>query len=384
MKNKHAIGIFLMLSLLFAGCIKEDTEDCFSGLRLDFYFTLHTGKSNLFGEKVQQVHVYLFDENKVLRLYAVDNGNRLEYTYLQKDQMKTVTSPNAWGALPDNYVMNLDKVPAGKYRIISWAESNAGSRTSFFHGHMNNPATHDFSEGVTLGVTTMDDLYLFLQSVPAPSLPEDIVPEVDEIDDLWYGAVGTRHPEKSTYAVEEVVVKNGSVAERHIELIRNTNILKVTVSGMENIISATGSTPDNTPRQSEDNQLRLWTVASNERYKCDNTIGEFARSIRYTPFHIDTDGQTLHADIKVLRLDMERPVLLYIETPDGRRIPSQPIDIVDKLRQARDPDTGEYVYNSQSDFDRIYEHPIEVRIGADMEIRIFIGEWEIVNVKPAE
>ena len=81
---------------------------------------------------------------------------------------------------------------------------------------------------------------------------------------------------------------------------------------------------------------------------------------------------------------MERPVLLYIETPDGRRIPSQPIDIVDKLRQARDPDTGEYVYNSQSDFDRIYEHPIEVRIGADMEIRIFIGEWEIVNVKPAE
>ena len=152
---------------------------------------------------------------------------------------------------------------------------------------------------------------------------------------------------------------------------------------MENIISATGSTPDNTPRQSEDNQLRLWAVASNERYKCDNTIGEFARSIRYTPFHIDTDGQTLHADIKVLRLDMERPVLLYIETPDGRRIPSQPIDIVDKLRQARDPDTGEYVYNSQSDsagFTFTISHsPIKIRISISAPMRT-----SIVNVKPAE
>lgn len=384
MNKKYATGIFLMLALLFAGCIKEDTEDCFSGLKLDFYFTLHTGKGNLFGEDVQRVHVYLFDENKVLRLYAVDNGDKLEYTYLQKEQVKTVTSPNSWGALPNNYVMNLDKVPAGKYRIISWAESNAGDRSSYFLGQMNNPATHDFSKEVTLGVTTMEDLYMFLQSEPAPSLPEDIVPVVNEIDDLWYGAAGTRHPEKSAYTVEEVVVKNGSITERHIELIRNTNILKVTVSGIENITSTAGSTATYAPELAEDNQLRLWAVASNGRYKSDNTIGEFARSIRYTPFHMDTDGYTLRADIKVLRLDMERPVLLYIETPDGRRIPSQPIDIVDKLRQARNPDTGEYVYNSQSDFDRIYEHPIEVRIGANLEIRIFIGEWEIVNVKPAE
>lgn len=96
------------------------------------------------------------------------------------------------------------------------------------------------------------------------------------------------------------------------------------------------------------------------------------------------DANTLSADIKVLRLTMDRPVLLYIETPGGRRIPEQPIDIVNMLFKARNPDTGAYIYQSQSDFDRIYEHPVEVRIGANLNIRIFIGEWEIVNVKPAE
>ena len=95
-------------------------------------------------------------------------------------------------------------------------------------------------------------------------------------------------------------------------------------------------------------------------------------------------ANTLSADIKVLRLTMDRPVLLYIETPGGRRIPEQPIDIVSMLFKARNPDTGAYIYQSQSDFDRIYEHPVEVRIGPNLDIRIFIGEWEIVNVKPAE
>lgn len=371
MNRKYFIRIFLMFTLLFAGCIKENTEECFSGLKLDFYFTLHTGNGNLFGEKVQRVRVYLFDENDVLQLYAIDNGSKLEYSYLQKGQVKTVSTPNARGALTNDYVMNLDQVPAGKYKIMAWAESGSGDNTTFFYGQMNNPATQDFEKNITLGVTTMENFQTLLKCKATPDLPEALTPEANEIDDLWYGTVGTRQPKTDVYSFEKVEVKNGVVTERHIELIRDTNILKVTVSGIEYLVA-------------ENTNFQVWAVTSDGSYQSNNNVEEHAQSIRYTPFHLSISENKILADIKVVRLGMERPVLLYIEAPDGHRIPSQPIDIVSKLLQARNPETGNYVYNSQSDLDRIYEHPIEVRIGADLEIRIFIGEWEIVNVKPAE
>lgn len=380
MNRKYFIGIFLMFALLFAGCTKENTEDCFSGLRLDFYFTLHTGNNNLFGEKVHRVHAYLFDENGVLQLHAMDNGNKLEYSYLQNGQVKTVSNLNPWGGLPNNYVMNLDKVPAGKYKIISWADSGREDNTTYLYGQMKAPATHDFEKDITLGVTTMNDFYIFLKCKTASGLSEELTPEANEIDDLWYGAAGTRHSKTDMYACETVEVKNNIVTERHVELIRNTNILKVTLNGIEHLTSGA----KNAPEAKQETNFKLWVVASDGRYRSDNTFDEYVPSIRYTPFNTSMNENTLFADIKVLRLTMEHPVLLYIETPDGQRIPDQPIDIVSMLLKARNPDTGEYAYNSQSDFDRIYEHPIEVRIGANLEIRIFIGEWEIVNVKPAE
>ena len=371
MNRKYFIGIFWMLLLLLAGCTKENTEDCFSGLKLDFYFTLHTGNGNLFGEKVHRVCVYLFDENDILQLYAVDNGNKLEYSYLQKGQIKTVSTPNDRGGLTNDYVMNLEQVPAGKYKIMAWAESGLGDNTTFFYGQMKNPATHDFEKNITLGVTTMENFQTLLRCKATAGLSESLTPEANEIDDLWYGTAGVRHPKTDVYSFEKVEVQNGVITERHIELIRNTNILNVTVSGIEHLVT-------------EDTNFRVWVVTSDGSYQSDNNICEYAQPIRYNPFHFSINENKILADIKVLRLGMERPVLLYIETPDGRRITNEPIDIVGKLLQARNPDTGDYIYNSQCDLDRIYEHPIEIRVGANLEVRIFIGEWEIVNVKPAE
>lgn len=380
MNRKYFIGIFFMFALLFAGCTKENMEDCFSGLRLDFYFTFHTDIGNLFGDKVHRVHAYLFDEHGVLQLHAMDNGNKLEYSYLQNGRIITVSNPNPWGGLSNEYVMDLNKVPAGKYKIISWADSGQEDNTTYFHGQMKTPGTHNFEKDIVLGATTMNDFYMFLKCNTASGSAEEIVPEANEIDDLWYGAVGTRHPKTNMYASETVEVKNGIITERHIELIRNTNILKVTLNGIEHLTSGAESAPGT----KQETNFKLWVVASDGRYKSDNTFDEHVPSIRYLPFNMSMNEHTLFADIKVLRLEMGRPVLLYIETPDGRRVPSQPIDMVGMLLKARNPETGEYIYNSQSDLDRIYEHPIEVRIGADLEIRIFIGEWEIVNVKPAE
>ena len=83
---------------------------------------------------------------------------------------------------------------------------------------------------------------------------------------------------------------------------------------------------------------------------------------------------------------MDRPVLIYIETPGGRRIRNNRLIVSIMLFKARNP-TCRGVYLPIAERFRAdirtsggkYPH-----IGANLDIRIFIGEWEIVNVKPAE
>lgn len=88
MNKTYFIGILLITASLFAGCTKENTEDCFSGLRLDFYFTHHTGNGNLFGEKVRRIHVYLFDTEGILQLHATDNGDKLNIVTCKTDRYR--------------------------------------------------------------------------------------------------------------------------------------------------------------------------------------------------------------------------------------------------------------------------------------------------------
>lgn len=354
MNKRHYISMFLSIALLCTACTKENTEDCFSGLKLNFDFSLHTGESgNLFGSNVQVVRVYCFDEQGILCHIQTESGS----------------------VLTNDYTMNVNLEP-GKYTVISWG----GSRDNLFHSYHDadiDPTTLNNTQEVKIGETTLSQFRIIMNSNPTtdPTGDGDIVPQENEIDDLYYGAVGVRHPKTSVYNIEQVEVKTGIVTERRVELIRNTNILKITVSGIEHL----GVMPAG--------DFKIWTITNNSEYLFNNTIAEQTPAIRYTPYISIPSAYTVKADIKVLRLDMARhqaqPILLYIEAPNGRRFPAKPIDIVNTLLLARDVETGNFIYNSQSDFDKIYEHPLEVRIGSDLEIKIYIGDWEIVYVTPA-
>ena len=379
--KKYVLSLLLSaLAVIMGSCTKEDTNDCFSGLRLKFDFTLHNNGGNKFGDEVNRVRVYMFDEQGILQLKATDDTRTLTYSYLLNGEVKTVSMPNPFGALPDNYVMNLE-VPPGKYKVVAWGGSTLTTESMFFDAHMNDPITHDYQEGVTLGVTKMEDFRMFMKYNYAPDLPEDIVPIVPEIDDLWYGAYGTRNETTSKYTMNDVTIRNGQFTETGIELIKNTNILKVTITGFENILALEGSRGSRATAP-----LNTWVTAVNGRYKIDNSIGENARSVRYTPHSEQINANQMLVDIKMMRIDLDKhkaqPMFLTIENSvTGKKFPEQPIDIVNTLMQAKDA-SGNYIYNNQVDFDREYEHPIEIRIDIDLEVRVFVRGWEIITVKP--
>lgn len=357
---------YLMMStlLILASCTKENMDDCFASLKLKFSFTLHTNDGNRFGPDVQLVKVYFFDENGIL-------------AHIQQGQGTILTN---------NYVMDVQIAP-GKYSIIAWGGNNEDFTNSFHEGHMNDPLTHDYEVGVTIGKTTLTDFRIFLNYGIAEDYPEDIIPTIEEFDDLYYGAAGTRQSGTSNYIFEQVTVRAGMANDKLIELIRNTNILKVTIEGLENLRNPnrSGFTVDTTTPDSQ--ILQVWASARNGRYKYDNSIGEYARMMRFPAIYRNLDTNSLVADIKTMHLDMVRhqaePVYLTIQNPiTGATYPQQPIDVVNTLLQAKNPETGEYIYQSQEDFDKIYEHPINVVITAELTIKIFVHGWEIIVVRP--
>lgn len=377
--------LVIATAVLTAGCTRENLEDCYSGLELDFEFSHNTDETNYFGPDVNRVRVYLFDENGVLKVYAVDNGITLDYKFVDAGgTIKSVSKPNLQGALNDDYVMRLD-IPAGKYKVMSWAGSGTGDQTTFFHGHMNDPVTHNFERDVTLGVTTAENFRMFVDYNNADEWPQDIIPVVPEIYDLFYGAVGTRHPQTSAYTFKTVEVTLSSITKEHIELIRNTNILDITITGAKYTQPAVTR---GSPTSIADSPFTLYVQGQNGRYKWDNSIGDYARSIRYVPYtsEVNDDEDKITAKVKVLRLDWNKRdtdtrMVLYFENSQGVRYPNNGIDVVKTLLQAKDGN-GNYIYNNQADLDKIYEHPIEIRIGADLQVRILIQGWEIVNVVP--
>lgn len=362
---------YLLVAVLFilTSCTKENMDDCFANLKLKFTFILHTNDGdNRFGPDVQLVRVYFFDENGVL-------------AHIQQEQGV---------ALTNDYAMDVQIAP-GKYTIIAWGGSNEDFTNSFHEGHMNDAQNHSYENGVTIGKTTLDDFRIFLNYGIADNFPEDIIPTIEEFDDLYYGAAGTRQSGTSKYIFEKVEVRAGVANEKLIELIRNTNILKVTVTGLEylqhynNAFRSVVNAP--TSRVSGSDVLLVWASARNGRYKYDNTIGEYSRMMRYHPVYRSLDANTMVVDIKTMRLDMDKhkaePVYLTIQNPvTGVTFPSKPIDVVNTLLQAKDPKTGEYIYQTQEDFDKIYEHPIDVEITADLHVKIFVQGWEIIMLYP--
>lgn len=361
---KYARYLIMLLLFVFVSCIKENMDDCSADLRLKFTFTLHVNGDNRFGPDVQLVKVYFFDESGTLAHVQQGQGT----------------------ALTNDYAMNVQIAP-GTYTIIAWGGSNEDFANSFHEGHMNDPLAHTYKMGVTIGKTTLTDFRIFLNYGIADNYPEDIIPTIEEFDDLYYGAAGTRQSETSNYILEQVEVRTGRVNEKQIELIRNTNILKVTIDGIENLQNTqpTRCANDISIRGAE--ILEVWVSGRNGRYKSDNSIGEYARMMRFPAVYRSLNEHSIVVDIKTMQLNMVRhqaePMYLTIQDPVTKATyPPYPIDVVNTLLQARNPETGEYIYQSQEDFDKVYEHPINIEITAKFQVRIFVQGWEIVVVRP--
>ncbi len=258
-----------------------------------------------------------------------------------------------------------------------------------------------------------------------------IAPVTSDFDDLFWAVA---RDERVSRGVDRRV---------EFDFVRNTNVLKISVSGVGYLLGNGGDTDTDTDiRTNPDTRtapapvtissgraaelpLDIFVLGRNGRYRWDNTIDDHARQVRYPSTnhtytgpstrpqthpethpstspetrHTDpstrpetrsstrpaTDAGTLSAEVKTMRLDLARhyidPVTLHIINPLTGADLVPPIDIVREILRIRG-DRGEPLYPDQESIDRQYEFPVKIEIGADLSIRITICEWEVETLEP--
>ena len=335
----------LLLPVLFmAGCTSEDLSEC-GVLRLDLHYTMNGEHLDRLSGNVGDVRIYVFDSNTKLLVRVIE-------------------------PTPQDIARGYSEIQnptPGKFTFVAWAGSGDDIHGSgFMEVEMDDPENHNFRDLWDDDETLLDDFYIMLEHdvIDDPSIVGDKCPKGDFVD-LFHARV------------EDFEVVQAQKQTVEFDFMRNTNVLNITVTGLESLNSG------NTTRAEADAPVGLFVTGRNGRYKWDNTIDPYARLVRYEPTALTRTETDMESDIKTLHLNKERhaddPVLLYIVDPATGDNLHQPIDIIEAIGQVKDED-GNYLYRTQEDIDRAYTFPILVEISDEGElvITISIDGWKIV------
>ncbi len=186
----------ILFAMSATGCIRENLNDC-PECRLVFHYTWNNENVDRLTAHVQDIDVYVFDMATRLLVDVIEAG--------------PADIARGW--------IEIDDLASGEYTFVAWGGSGTDMSRNF-----------DTNADVVsrVGTVTLEDFYLMLDSdeIPAGSTGEDIgdiVPAAEDFDDLFFAIAG------------DVPIVDGTTRTVEVDFIRNTNVLKVTVTGLEHL-----------------------------------------------------------------------------------------------------------------------------------------------------
>jgi hypothetical protein len=367
---KRLIVLLLPIALLTVGCdLSEDMSEC-GVLRLNMRYILNGERVDHLADYVGDVRIYVFDQTRT---------NLVE-----------IVRPTR-GDIQRGYT-EIENPAAGEFTFVAWAGGGTDIVGSgYMEVDMDDPAnsqyrqiTHD-GDGSHNGETTLESFYMMIEHDDIAALPivGEARPKTNQFVDLFHSST------------ENFLVVEGQQQTINFDFVRNTNILDILVTGLDNLESAS------TRAEGED-PLGLFTTGRNGRYKWNNTIDPYARMVRYEsvphesvphPTDRPISANEMHVDIKTLHMNQVRhkddPILLHLADPvTGADLAT--INVIEAIIQVRDNE-GNFLYRTQEDIDREYVFPIRIEIlpGGIAQpgdgrggIRVFVNDWEIENLDP--
>ncbi|MDR0334125.1 MAG: FimB/Mfa2 family fimbrial subunit [Dysgonamonadaceae bacterium] len=330
------ILFFTLLSFLMLSCIKDSLDDCDRSLRLQFRYLHNNQSQDLLTEQVQDIRVYLFDQNTGVLVNIIPVGVQdIALGYVDVDVNEGLYTAVAWGGSSINMMQ-------GGYRDAT----------------ATNPATNTYAP-IAIGTTTLEQFRMILTYNPLSGNSfAQVAPQKEDFDDLFFAIA------------EDISVAGWNKQIVPLDLIKNTSTLKVVATGFEHLRS----------RALSDIPVDIFTTGKNWLYTYNNAPDIYTPRMIYRPYDATLGANnTIEIFIKQQRLNINQsvtePVLLYIRNTDSNTNIIAPIDLISAIRQ--NPN-----YLTQSAIDREDLFVIEVSILHDLEVVIVINGWKVVILDP--
>ncbi|HAC20786.1 MAG TPA: hypothetical protein DCF91_01650 [Porphyromonadaceae bacterium] len=327
---KRVLLYIIPMLLVLGGCTREDLSECVQGVRLHFTHLLNNQSANLFGAKVSDVSVFVFDS--------------------EKKYVETYTSRGV--KLSNDYVMDLP-LRSGSYEIIVLG----GDLQTYKYGEMTDSQQTQFNSILKKGITTIEQ-FSFLIDV-AYTDANNIIIE-NKLSDLFHGSL------------TNVVVPPGQYSDATVDLIQDTKRINVNITGLEYI-------PFSNLTKAIDYStiIDVLTTARNGRYKNDNTIDPYALPFTYKYHDPILEGDTFKMNTVVLRLmaqaDESR---LRVRDKNNQNVLYDKNMVEQILKNPK--------YQTQTDLDREDTFTFDIKFTANGSVGVTINGWTIIEVAPAK
>mgnify|MGYP002854264878 CR=1 FL=1 len=321
----------------------EDLTNC--GLFVTFKYDYNLQRSDMFGDHVGAVTLYVFD----------NDGNYVKSYDSRVSDLKMMPFDGKY-----LHTMQVTDLPDGKYRLIALASQKDYAETLATTGAKYRRT--DMNAG-----DPNDRLTVTLDRTSSPSALST-VPATAPLDTLWHGMTGT--------LPVEVVGSDKTVA--NISMTRDTKMLTI---GLHNLDDPMDITTD---------EFDIFIVDNNGTIGYNNALLP-DEDIVYTPFHrwdsfaSDDQGQptykTAHACLTFNRLvwheQSDENALLVIRN-HNTGLDVAAINLTDFLAQGRNA-YDVYAYSRQEYLDRSYDYYMDFFIRNNKwqyaEVRINVLSW---------
>lgn len=349
--KKLFLALVSIATLASCDMMKEDEDTTNCGLFVCFKYDYNLQRSDMFGDHVGGVTLYVFDsDGKFIRTYESNNipsmGRMVEGNF--------------------THCMQILDLPDGKYRFIALANQKSYEATLATKGakyRRTELAKGDDNEKLTVVLDRQDTR----ADLPAsPKYVSDVAP----LDTLWHGMTG----------VDPITVNNNGMTIANISMVRDTKMLTVSLHNLDEGKKADMDT----------NDFDFFIVDNNGRLAYNNDLMK-DDDLVYTPFlKWNTDvrdaagtvtEKTAHAGLTFNRLywyeEADKNALLIIRNKTTNKEVAA-INLTDFLAQGRNAYDA-FAYSRQEYLDRSYDYYLDFFIKNDQwqyaEVRINVLSW---------
>ena len=268
------IALLALGALTACDMMKEDLDDCPTGLYVNFVYDYNIQRADMFKDHVGTVTLYVYDESDQMVAQKSMSGDRLTHygSYIHFTEQELAPG-HSYRLMAVAFQRDALSASGAKYRLSG---NNIGDQWNQFFVTLDHSTTRLPANYYVSNAAPLDTLWHTLTTVVSPveSQPMEVTPASLTPARCEYS--WQRDGSIKTNGQETVTLVCGEPTYATVALIRDTKHLNITLRSIDN-------------EKEEDNMVNyedftVEIVDNNAQLDCRNNLSAPQDTLRYTPY----------------------------------------------------------------------------------------------------